>query len=357
MTRLIILSALAIIQGIFVVGTLFLLLVTRYRGRRGRAQDERAATLLSGPLAGLMLGEDNGQRLADALCLLDAHVAARHLAGIGGSRLSVEQLRNLAALVRPAPWVEQILARGKSSRWWERMEAARLLSMVGGKGDEQLLTCLVTDPNPAVASAATAAIAAGADAALVAAMVKDLPNRPQAVRLQQSIALRLHSTLATEIVVPLLRLPGASSTALRAWMQLAETLNTPEALFAVIPLASHPNAEVRTSAARALRSCFFPEAVEAVIRLLVDEDWRVREAAARAVGSLNAVRAVPQLAEALRDPSWWVRFRSALALADLDEKGVAALESARGSDDEYARDIATLVCGLSMGSRLELTSA
>lgn len=92
-------------------------------------------------------------------------------------------------------------------------------------------------------------------------------------------------------------------------------------------------------------------------RLLRDEDWRVRAAAARAVGALNVVNAIPLLTEAMRDESWWVRFRAALALADLSEEGRSALGAVQHSADPYARDMATLVRGLSDGSRLELTSA
>lgn len=357
MTRMTFLIVIVAFQTLFVIGTAMLLFVTRYRGARAVAQDARAAQLLAGPLVTLMLNEGDGRAFAEALKLLKPRVAARHLAGIGGSRLSVEQLRKVAVWVRPSPWVGGILGRSSSSRWWERMEAARLLAMVGGVGDELILMRLVTDPHPAVASAATSAIAAGADAPLVRAIVKNLPARPQAVRLQQSIALKLHSTLATESVVPLLANSGEASNSLRAWIQLAEILDTPEALLAVIPLASHPTAEVRMSAARALRSCFSPAAVEAVTGLLGDGDWRVRAAAARAVGSLNVVNAIPNLSAALRDSSWWVRFRAALALADLGEEGLAALSVARTSEDDYARDMASLVFRLSIGSRLELTSA
>lgn len=356
MTRLLVLVVIAAVQIAFIIATLVLLFVTRLRGRRTVAADERAAAVVAGPLRSIMLGEDNGEQLAAALLSLKPHVAASQLIAVGGSRLSSDQLRAVGGHVRSSRWAERILSQFDSNHWWKRMEAARLLAMIGDEGDTDMLARLVTDPNPAVASAATAAIAGRADPAFVRAVATALPSQPSTVRQQQALALKKHSEMATEVVVELLAQEGCSSQELRAWMQLAETLGTPEALLAVVRYASHENAEVRTSAARALRSCFSPEAVEAAIHLLSDNDWRVRAAAARAVGALNAANAIPMLSAALRDESWWVRFRAALALADLREEGLKALGDASQSDDPYSRDMANLVRSLSVGTRLELSS-
>lgn len=355
MTRFAVLIVVAALQLAFIVLTLILLFVTRLRSSRGRAQDKAAHLFLAPSLRSIMVGDDRGEALAGALSRLRPDIAVSEMMEIGGSRLSVEQRQSLAALVRRSPWVERALRQGSSRKWWKRMEAARLLAMVCEDGDEQLLARFVTDPHPAVASAATAAIAGCASAPLVRAVVAGLPSRPPAVRLQQSNALRSHADLATAAVTDLLSRP-ATPHELRAWVQLVEILATPPALAAVVPLATHPDVEVRTSTARALRSYFSPAAVDAVTRLLGDEDWRVRAAAARAVGALNVVNAIPLLTACMRDESWWVRFRAALALADLSDEGRAALGGTRNSPDPYARDMATLVYGLSAGSRLELTS-
>lgn len=303
-----------------------------------------------------MLAEDRGESLADGLARLRPDSAARELLAIGGTRLSAEQRRDLATIVRGAPWVEQILAQADSRRWWKRLEAARLLAMVCVEDDGPLVARLLNDPHPAVRGAATAPLSGCASRALVTAVVDELPSRTPSVRLQQCIALRRHANIATEVVVRRLAGP-APPASLRAWIQLVEVLATPAALTAVVPFASHPGVEVRTSAARALRYCFSPQGAEAVTRLLEDEDWRVRAAAARAVGALNVRAAIPKLIAAMHDEVWWVRFRAGLALADLSDDGKSALGDVRTSSDPFARDMATLVCGLSDGSRLELTSA
>lgn len=356
MTRYAAVLVIAALQLVFVCLTLALLLATRRRRQLGRQRGYSARLLLSESLTRLMLREDGGESLAGALARLRPEVAARELLSIGGTRLSAEQRRDLAALIRDAPWVEQILAQAGSRRWWKRLEAARLLVMVCAEEDGPIVARLLLDSHPAVTSVASAALASCASPSLVAVVVNGLPSRAPSVRLQQCIALRRHADTATAVVVRWLAMPAAPA-ALRAWIQLAEVLTTPAALTAVVPLASHPNVEVRMSAARALRYCFSPQGAEAVTRLLGDEDWRVRAAAARAVGALNVRAAIPMLGEAMHDEAWWVRFRAGLALADLSDEGRSALRDVRSSQDPFARDMAALVSGLSDGSRLELTSA
>lgn len=356
MTRFAALVIVAGLQVAFIILTLALLFVTRLRGTRWRARGDDAEALLAAPLQRIMLGDDRGEALAAAMGRLERDVATRELIVIGGTRLSPEQRAGLALLVRHAPWVERTLAQASSRKWWKRMEAARVLVMVCDELDERLVQQLVTDPNAAVASASTAAIGRCASPALVAAIVAGLPFRPASVRLQQCDALRNHPVLASDAVVSALSQP-ASVRHLRAWIQLAETLATPEALAVVVPLAGHADPEVRTSVARALRSCFSSDGADAVSRLLKDEDWRVRAAAARAVGALNVRGAIPMLSESMHDESWWVRFRAGLALADLSVAGRAALIEAQNSPDPFARDMATLIQALPDGSRLELTAA
>jgi len=355
-TRYAALLVIASLQLVFVGLTLALLLATRSQRRRRRERADSARRLSSESLGKLMLGEDRGESLAAALAQLSPDVAARELLSIGGTRLTAEQRLDLAMLIRGAPWVEQAVAQASSRRWWKRLEAARLLAVVCLESDGPLIARLLLDSHPAVTSAATAAIAGCASPALVTVVVNGLPSRTPSVRLQQCTALREHSTIATAVVARWLTME-APTAALRAWIQLAEVLATPAALAAVVPLASHPDVDVRTSAARALRYCFSPEGVEAVTQLLRDGDWRVRAAAARAGGALNVRAAIPALVNAMNDESWWVRFRAGLALADLSDEGRSALADLRSSQDPFVRDMATLVSGLSDGSRLELTSA
>jgi HEAT repeat protein len=342
-------------QVAFIVGMLVMLAGASRHGRHDDALEAEVVDALRGPSRALMLGGDRGESLAAALGALARDVATRHLLSIAASQLAGEQLRDLVARVRPAEWVERTLAGGTSRRWWKRMEAARLLAVVAVPADLALLARLVCDPHPAVASAATGAIAGHADAALVESILRELSERPTAVRLQQMRALRDHADIATPLLVAQLE-SGPPPGRLRTLVQLAEILGTPAALAAVVPFAAQDDAEVRATVARALRSCYMPAGVDAAARLLKDTDWRVRAAAARALASLNATDAIPDLEAALRDESWWVRFRSALALGSLGEEGEAALGAAASSDDQFARDMAAVVLDLSQSARLELSA-
>lgn len=347
----------AIAQLAFVVLTLYFLSVAR-RSRAGELSDDAAAeSALARAVQQTMCGEFDSSAsevLAKQLGQLKPSVAVTQLLVLGGSRLSPEQLATLARRIRHEPWVESAVADGHSRKWWKRMSAARLLAMVGDDNDAHLLSELVSDRHPAVVSAATAAIAGRAGLELIEAVVRNIPTRSPAVRLQQSQALRTQSGEATPVL--LRYLAGARSTSdLRAWLQLAEILGTPASLAAVIPFAAHSDAEVRTAAARAMRSCYLPGAVEASMILLKDRDWRVRAAAARAVAMLNAAEAVPLLRVATSDESWWVRYRAALALAALGELGRATLDDLLGSSDPFARQMASLVLSLSEASIVELS--
>ncbi len=343
------------LQALFIAALLIVLAVAHRRSGRGEAEDDAIAAALRPPARALVLGDDEGEALAGALAGLSPDVASRQLRSIAASQIASEQLRHLAAHVRPAAWVELKLADGTSTRWWKRMEAARLLSVVMAPSDLPLLARLLCDENPAVVSAATGAIAGHADAGLATLIIRRLSARAPTVRQQQMRALRTCAEVSTTILVDELEAETRPDQ-IRALVQLAEALGTPRALAAVVPHASHPNADVRATVARALRWCSSAAAVDAARRALTDGDWRVRAAAARALASLNAVETIGELEEALRDASWWVRFRAALALGSFGAAGEEALATAAISDDDFARDIAIVVGGLSESARIELSA-
>lgn len=348
------LVVICVFQAVFIVAMLSVLIAANRHGRRGDAMDMAVASALRAPARALMLGEDNGEELARALRRLPPDVAVRQLRLITASQLAEEQRASLAAIVRNDDWVEKTLGGGFSRRWWKRMDAARLLSVVMRPADAPLLRRLVQDRNPAVMSAATGAIAGNADQALIQTVVRGLSKCASTVRQQQMRALRSHPDAATETVVAELQAAN-SPDQICSLVLLAEVLGTPQALAATVPLAFHEKPEVRATVARALRTCFTTASVEAARMLLQDKDWRVRAAAARALGSLKDADAIALLQSALQDESWWVRFRSALALGALGGDGEEALATAAISGDDYARDMAMVVGGLTEPARLELS--
>ena len=340
-------------QVLLIIGMVWLLLMMgRYKRSRSRAV-LRAIDAIREPLRAFLMGSDTGAGLAKVLAGLRPSLAARQLERLAGTLLAPEQMSALARLIRHDRWVEASLAAGTSRRWWKRMRAARMLGMVYSEADRPLLARLVMDPKPAVAAAATSAIAAHADPALIEAVVRHLVERPRTVGLQQMHALRCHGKVATPLLVTALAGPMPVSD-LKIMVEFAEILATPRALSAIVRLAAHSDAEVRACVARALRAAFVPGAAGAAERLLSDHDWRVREAAARALEGLRVTSAIPALGLALRDEQWWVRYRAAVALAGLGEPGRIALEHAIVADDEFAHDMAIAVGDLSNANRLDL---
>jgi hypothetical protein len=349
------LAVFAVFQAILLVATTALLVHAHKRAQRFERAQRAGIAALQDPLRKLLMREDEGQSFVAAFRRFPRDVATSLLLRMSGHRLGEQDRLILAPALRREPWIEEVVRQASSNRWWDRMDAARVLAIVGGPQDRECIERLLLDPHPAVASAATVLVKPHADKELIRLVIRRMPLVPSSVRQQQMRALRTHAGEATEVLVPQLG-AEASEVVRRIQVQLAETLGTPAALFAVLPFAFHPAASVRAAVARALRNCFSADAVSLSLQLLRDDDWTVRAAAARALGALRARGAVRDLERALRDENWWVRFRAALALRAMGRSGFRTLQNAQRSRDRFARDMAEVALGLSEGSRLELSA-
>jgi hypothetical protein len=308
------------------------------------------------PLAEWLHGTGSAQRVAEAMRGMPADAALTFATELRDLRISPSMRPGFAAALRNEPWVVRTIAAGTSRRWWRRLDAARMLGIVGTVADSGLLRPLFRDPHPAVRIAATAALAAVDDPHLVEVVVVRYPQEPLAVRLFAVNTLKAVWRMAEGPLERALA-SNAPAASLAAWLNLAESLDLPSLRPAVTALVRHPDPEVRAPAARALRRYPHADSVTAVLGLLDDPQDFVRAAGAQALGVLRANEALPQLERGLTDPAWWVRFRCALALALLGESGRAALRRTRQSPDRFARDMAEMASGLSDGAVLELADA
>ncbi len=349
-----VLLSIAVFQLLFIGAIVWMLLMTDGRLHKQDAAERAAPLALREPLQQFLVNGKSAQPIADELARLRPAIASRQMERLGGAILAREQMEALAQMVRGDPWVVRSIAGGSSRRWWKRLAAARLIPMVYSERDAPLLSRLATDAHPAVAAAATAAIASHGDRALVEKLVRNLHKAAPTLRLQQMYALRSHADIVSPLVAEALA-RDIPANEMQAMVQLGEIVGTPAPLVEIVRLADHPNADVRAAVARALRAAFVPGAGEAAQQLLKDPDWHVRAAAARALEGLRVVNAVPALREALRDEEWWVRFRAAGALAALGEPGSIALEEAIVADDTYASDMAIAIGGLSEINRLDIS--
>jgi HEAT repeat protein len=346
----------AMIQGAFFALLVLLLFVNRARRMLRARRAAAAANRVHDPLHRWLVGAGTATDLASALRRLPERDALDQLTIHVAARVPPEHLGQLSRALREDRWVRRTLAQSTSRLWWRRLDAARLLAVVGGARDRGLLRTLLADSHAAVQAAASICLTRVGDHALIEHVLDTLHTRPPIVRVFQLRILR--QTWKHTVPALLERLqPMAPLAKLQVWIALAESLADSHCLAALLAFRNHPVSEVRISTARALRHYLHPDSEAALRDMLKDGDWRVRAQAGRGLGALGAASAIPELSSALLDRSWWVRFRCALSLALLGEAGRRALRAARERSDRYAADMAKLVSGLSDGAVVELAEA
>lgn len=346
----------AIVQGAFFALLVLLLFVNRARRIRRARRTAAASARVAEPFQRWVLGRARATEVAAALLRLEPQDALDQLTMHVAARAAPEHIAELARALREDRWVRRLLTNASSRLWWHRLDAARLLSVVGSVRDRGLLLRLLSDEHPAVQAAASACLTRVGDYALVEQVLDALHTRPPIVRVFQLRVLR--ETWRHTVPALLERLVATAPLAkLQVWITLAESLADTRCLGALLAFKSHPVLQVRISVARALRRYIHPDGAAVLREMIMDDDWRVRAQAARSLGAVGVSEAVPELSRALSDRSWWVRFRAALALAQLGDAGRGTLRAVRDLPDRYAADMAAMVSGLSDGAVLELAEA
>ncbi len=341
--------------GAIVVGIAFLALIgLRWRIDAHHAEVEAGVAALEPVLQRwLVIGGDIDD-VRTTLRALSPYAALRSLARLATQQVTFERQQLLARALRDEPWVKRILRDARSLLWWHRFDAARLLSVVGHEDDAGLIAALLDDRSPAVRLVAIDAAARLKARPLLQQELDTLHLRQDAVQAYQFAALARQPAIVAEALIDRLT-PEAPVAALNSWIDMAGALASPAALDRVRELATHPAPEVRLHVARALRRHAEPDTPPVLVKLLADTDWRVRAQASRALGALRCGIAIKELAQAVRDRSWWVRYRSALALAQIGGRAREELHALMTCDDPMARDMSTLVWGLSSAAVVEMS--
>ncbi len=340
--------------------TISLLAMIAIRGHLDSRQREVEATisrlepLVQEWLVGTRNEESVLSAIGDVLRSVRPQTAFRSLARVATQQVTFEKQRRLAAALRGDPWVESMLRHVRSRLWWLRFDSARLLSLVGREADAALIGTLLDDRSPAVRLVAMDAAARLDARPLLQQELDTLAQRQDAVQAYQFVTFARHPDIVSAALARRLT-PEAPEDSLVAWIDAAGALASPAALECVRLLAEHPSARVRLHVARALRRHAQPETPATLLRLLRDTDWRVRAQAARALGALRCAGGITDLIRGVRDLSWWVRYRSALALAQIGGSGRVALMELMRCDDPMARDMSTLVSGLSSAAVIEMS--
>lgn len=352
-TAAVILGVVALVQVIFLLLLVLFLAVRRSYDRHQRAAFVAARSELATPLRNWIVAGAHPEPVVNALRALPRGTAVGYVSLLARQTIPASQRVELAAALRGERWVRRAIAQRTSRHWWRRLEAARALAIIGTERERAAVLALLDDPHPAVQIAAASALPLVADAATLSLVLDRLFTRPKVVRHYLTTVLRETQGLAGPALALRIR-TGEEMSELAAWIELASALDDPGAIEATLSRAGHPEARVRRAVAHALGRHPGPEAARTLTLMLTDRAAGVRAAAARSLGQLGAGTAAPVLGPLLSDPVWQVRLLAALALAQIGERGRAILRSAREGSDRFARDMATMVSGLSDGAVLEL---
>ncbi len=353
MSSAVILGIVGAVQLLFLALLLVFVVVRRQYDRERRTAFLAGRDAVAGPMRDWIVAGAHPEPVVRALRQLPRGTAVGYVSLLARQTIPEAQRNELAVALRNEPWIQTAMERQQSRFWWRRLEAARALGLVGTVKDREAVLALLRDSHPAVQIAAATALPRVADAAFFGQVMDQLFTMPKVTRTYLTGILRQRAAAAA---APLAERIAAGSTPaeLSAWIALAASLDDPRALAATLKHVAHPAVAVRRTVARALGRAAGPETARALADLVADADASVRSAAARSLGELGASGAVPLLAPLVSDPVWQVRLHAALALALLGERGRAALRAAREGNDRFARDMATMVSGLSDGAILEM---
>jgi HEAT repeat protein len=349
-------AIIALVQAGFLLLLVLFLMIRRSYDRGKRAAFNAARSALDIPLRNWIVAGAHADPVVRALRALPRSAAIGYVSLLARQTIPEAQRDELAEALRGEAWVRRAVRQRNSRYWWRRLEAARALSIVGTERDSDAVTALLRDEHPAVQIAAASALPRVADGALLTDVLERLFLYPKVVRHYLTTVLRLTRGAVGPALARRIR-ETDETVELAALVSLAGSLDDPEAISAALGHAEHPEAAVRRAVAQTLARHPGPDSARALAQLATDRAPTVRAAAARALGELGAGIAAPVLGKMLTDPVWAVRFRSALALAQIGERGRAALRTARSGSDRFAREMATLVSGLSDGAVLDLADS
>lgn len=224
----------------------------------------------------------------------------------------------------------------RSSRWWDRADAAHALGLIRKPGISQEILRLMDDPHEEVRAAAVAALGWLADPATVPALLQRLTDETRHQKVRIIEALQHAGAAAGPAVLAHL---DAQAHVPHELADLVGHLRLSSAMDHLIRWTGDSNPALRAAAFRAIGILGPDErAYYHALKALGDDDADVRAMAARALGRSGLGAAVPYLSAQL-DNEWKVAVEAALSLRALGPLGFAALES-RAAGEGDAADLA-----------------
>lgn len=251
----------------------------------------------------------------------------------GGDRAVLAEIADVVGLRKSAR------RRLASWMWWRRLEAARLLTLLGA--DEAEILRMIGDNESMVRAQGAAAAAAwpfvGAPRTLVG-MMRDASDLVRFEAMQAIV--RLGSAGTEEVFAELRSDAWTTGTGLRSLLELAAAIATPDAVDIGRRFSTSADASIRCAAAKVLAAVGGEAACARLTELLADENTDVRRTAARALGVMGEWRASAALGDRLDDDSHEVRIAAASALQRLGPPGMLMLRRALNRTSERAAAVA-----------------
>jgi HEAT repeat protein len=282
-------------------------------------------------LAAMLGGEVTGARRVVLERILLDH--AQRVRGVEHDRLS-RAMDDLG-------FVDDLINRLGSSRWWRRADAAEKLGLSGVKRARDHLVPVMRDEVSEVRLRAAKALGELGGKSSIREIVHALnePNRWSTIRLAD-ILTGMGRTVVDELTT------SFDSLSLTGKLAALDILGRIRPLHVVPWLGrrmSDPEPDVRARACHALGCIGDPHTTPLLIRALQDEAWPVRAMAGKALGKIASPEAIEPLCRAMHDRQWWVRSNSAQALRSMGTRGAEALEEMLDCDDTYAAHQAVLM--------------
>lgn len=247
----------------------------------------------------------------------------------------------LARALDELGYVDEMIARLGSRRWWQRAEAAEKLGLSGAKRACRDLIPALKDDVPEVRLRAAKALGILGGTSSIRELVHALnePNRWSIIRIAD-ILTGMGRSVVDELMAHFAKLK------LQGKLAALDILGRIRPLHAVPWLEKRlgePESDVRARACHALGCIGDPRSAHRLILALADEAWPVRAMAAKALGRMAPADAVEPLCLAMGDKQWWVRSNAAHALRAMGTRGREALERMLESDDRFASHQAVLM--------------
>lgn len=329
-----------VLAGLLVVVLAVLIAHAAWQRARGSRLEQPLADACSA-VARTVDGHAEAREAVAVLTALPVTCRITVLADLAPTLRGVQRER-LEELVRATGLSESAARCARSRRWWRRLHAARLATLLGG--GEGVLEPLLHDRSWEVRAEAAGWAADHPSQPTIERLLELLDDPEPLPRFAAKDALRRIGRPMAEPLQNLLA--DAHGAQAASGLEVAVAVANPGLVAPALRLGADPLPRTRIAAARLLGTLGGEAAVEALRRMLDDTDPDVRACAAHALGQLGHWPAAASLSAHLRDPAWDVRRSSALALRRLGSPGLLLLRRALANDDRYAADIAQQVLDL-----------